>query len=38
MSMARNYASVDTALQRASRDADRSVDLVHFMVGDLREL
>jgi fatty-acyl-CoA synthase len=35
MSTARNKASVDLALQRATWDADRSVDLVDFTVGEL---
>jgi fatty-acyl-CoA synthase len=35
MSTARDQAPVDTALQRASWDADRSVDLVDFTVGEL---
>ena len=35
MSTARDQASVDIALQRASWDADRSVDLVDLTVGEL---
>jgi fatty-acyl-CoA synthase len=35
MSMAHDHAPADIALQRASWDADRSVDLVDFTVGEL---